>query len=514
MDGKNREQNPKITQEVQEPITEKPHISTIDTGNYDSQSNPNAVEFDTEAYRATIVATDSINAMTEQLKESFAALSAIKRSDPTTAETTRHCVEQNAEVLKDIAATIITTAQRALTGIRELVNSDTYKAIKESVSTISSFVTQYRAEMKSLVDTAQEIRDLAPFLEIEFAEMQKDPQFTDYTLPDLLEQGFDKNGSLTDSPFRQTIERAMQRRSDFKAAEGTIVDIEQAAKELPRILSNPTDLLNYPLNKPNSKVWNSLTGADVNGQLALDIITSKKGSKQEAIVYYGIRFDELETDLKITKQLTPFDKRCYIATAALYNGGNDVISATQIYKMMGNAGQPKTDQIQKINDSLTKMGAARVYIDNTKEVQVNRKYNHFKYDASLLPFERISAYINNTLCEAAIHLFREPPLITFARERGQITGLTRQLLESPISKTDANLRLEDYLLERISHMKNPKSKAPRKMLYSTIYNQCGIITKKQKQRAPEKIRRYLEHYKKCSFIIGYKEVADGITIQV
>ena len=253
----------------------------------------------------------------------------------------------------------------------------------------------------------------------------------------------------------------------------------------------------------NSKIWNLLAATDPNGQLSLDIVTSKKGSKQDAIVYYSISFDALETGVKITKQLTPFDKRVYIAAAALFNGGNRIISANQIYRMMGNRGNPNADDLQKINDSLTKMGAARVYLDNEQEVQVNKKYTRFKYDASLLPFERISAYINGQLVESAIHLFREPPLITFARERGQITGLTRQLLESPISKTDANLQLEDYLLERIGHMKSPKSKAPRKMLYSTIYERCGITTKKQKQRAPEKNRKPRE-FKTVSALSYYQ----------
>lgn len=285
-------------------------------------------------------------------------------------------------------------------------------------------------------------------------------------------------------------------------------------EELPRIIASQPGLISYPLDKPNSNIWNFLAAADPNGQLKLDIVTSKKGSKRDAIVYYGISFDELETGLRITKQLTPFDKRVYIAAAALFNGRNDTISATQIYKMMGNSGKPKKEQLQKINDSLTKMGAARVYLDNTQEVQVNKKYTHFKYDASLLPFERISAYINGQLVDSAIHLFREPPLITFARERGQITSLTRQLLESPISKTDANLQLEDYLLERIGHMKNPKSKAPRKMLYATIYERCGIKSRMQRSRAPEKIRRYLDHYKKCGWIQGYTEAADGVTIEL
>lgn len=202
------------------------------------------------------------------------------------------------------------------------------------------------------------------------------------------------------------------------------------------------------------------------------------------------------------KQLTPFDKRCCIAVAALFNAGNEIISATQVCRMMGNTGNPSKTALQKVNDSLTKMRAAHISIDNPK------------YEGALLPFERISAYINGKLTKSAIHILQEPPVISFARQRNQITTVSRQLLASPVSKTDANLRIDDYLLERIGHMKSGKGKTPRKMLFTTIYKQCAITTATQKHRAPEKIRRYLDHYKKCGWIKGYAEDADGITIRL
>lgn len=295
-----------------------------------------------------------------------------------------------------------------------------------------------------------------------------------------------------------------------------VVDAEQLeklTKELPRIIAQQAENLNYPLDKPNSKIWNLLTTADENGQLSFAIDTAKKGSGKEALIYYSIDFAALESlpELNITKQLTPFDKRVYIIAAALFNAGNEVITATQIYKADHDK-QPNDKDLKKINDSLTKMGAAHIFIDNKQEISINKKYPKFKYDASLLPFERMSAYINGQLAEAAIHLLREPPLITFARERKQITTIDRQLLLAPVSKTDANLRIEDYLIERISHMKSPHSRAPRKLLYATIFENCGITEKKQRQRAPEKIRRFLDYYIKCELIKGYAETKEGITI--
>ena len=282
-----------------------------------------------------------------------------------------------------------------------------------------------------------------------------------------------------------------------------------SVKRDPHIIAKQAEKLLYPLDKPNSKIWNMLSEADAHGQMMMNF---KTGKTKDVLVFYSINFDELDPALKISKKLTPYDKRVYIAAAALFNAGNEVITATQIFREMGNSSQPAPEQIQKIWDSLTKMRAAVIQLDNQKETETIKKYGAFKYDGQLLPFERISAYVNNTLTDAAIHLFREPPLVSFARQRNQVTTISRKLLESPISKTEANLQLEDYLLERIGHMKKPNSTTSRKMLYSTIFENCGIISRSQKSRAPEKIKRYLEWYKKEGWILGYEMQADGVKI--
>lgn len=287
------------------------------------------------------------------------------------------------------------------------------------------------------------------------------------------------------------------------------------AGEAPKVFASPTDTLSLPLDKVNSNIWRMISQQKENGQIGVDLeaVTSKKGSRKEAVVYAGISFDE-EDGMRITRQIDPYDKRVYIAVGGLFNGGNAIFSASQIYRAMGNDGQPSSADVQRINASLDKMGTARLYVDSTQETTVNKGYKSFKYDAPLLPFERMTAYIDNTLCEVAIHLFREPPLITFAKERKQITQIPRNLLTSPISKTNANLTLEDYLLDRIGRMKSPKSNANRKINLSTIFDKCRITTTKQKQRTPAKVKTYLEHYKKTGWIKGYTEDKEGFLIVV
>ena len=177
---------------------------------------------------------------------------------------------------------------------------------------------------------------------------------------------------------------------------------------------------------------------------------------------------------------------------------------------MGNTGKPAAYQLQKIQDSVTKMSGARVFVDNAQEVNVY-KYPRFKYDGPLLPIERATAIINGQIADAAIHIFREPPVMTFAKQRRQITTITVKALQSPISKTNGNLLIDDYLLERIAHAKNGRQ--PKKILYSKLYEAAQIKTPKQKQRAPEKIKTYLEHYKACGMISGYALLKDGIQLE-
>ena len=283
--------------------------------------------------------------------------------------------------------------------------------------------------------------------------------------------------------------------------------------------------IDYPIDKVNGNIWNLLAGAEKNGQLAIRFNMAKHNSGKNAFLIYSINFDNLPENISVSKKLTPFDKRVMISAAALFNAGNEIVSASQIYEKMGNTGRPSAKAVKKINDSILKMNSARIILDNTFEgageeaetETYNKRSVKTKYKGSLFPMELVEAYINNQFVESAIHLFREPPLVTFARDRHQITTVEPKLLQSPISKTDANLMIDDYLIDRISKMKRAKQKKKQvitKILFSTLFESCRINTKMQKSRAPEKIKAYLDYYKQCGFIAGYTMLEDGIEIKL
>lgn len=287
--------------------------------------------------------------------------------------------------------------------------------------------------------------------------------------------------------------------------------------KLPCVTVKEPDKYIYPLDKLNSVVWSFAEEITASAPFARNIRTSSKDSKDITIIKYAIDFVRLEKakDINITRRLTQYDKRVYTAVANLWLAGNEYISASQIFKEMGNLGRPQQTSIKKINDSMSKMHDAHVYIDNSDEIGKST-YDTFIYDDSLLPFARVSAMINGKLAEVAYRIYTEPPLMMFARGRGQIATIAPGALQTGRSQTNTQLTLEDYLLQRISHMKNDKSakhKVPRKILFSTLYEKCGLTDKKQKQRARDQIFDTLDHYKKQGFIQSYTKLTDEVTIR-
>jgi len=242
-------------------------------------------------------------------------------------------------------------------------------------------------------------------------------------------------------------------------------------------------------------------------------IDSKDG--RAVTITYSIDFDALE-DEGIIPELTPFDHRVYEAISSLWSHtGQEVFSLQDIHAAMGNSGKMSPTQRERLNNSLTKMSKAHIIIDNQEEASAYN-YDHFTYDAMLLPMERLTkGYVDGQITSGLIHVFREPPVTTFARGKRQITTHSLKLLQTPLSKTNTNISIEDYLREQISWMKNPQGrKRSNRILTSSIFEAAGITRRDQRSRKLKDIRKVLDHYKACGWINGYKENKEGFTIEL
>lgn len=283
---------------------------------------------------------------------------------------------------------------------------------------------------------------------------------------------------------------------------------DQTRQNAPRVVAKRTKETVYPLDKVSLTIWNDMDSDSLSEMI---IGTEKRGSQQEANILVNLNFDELETFFPAVKRLTAYDKRVYIAVGSLYRAGNRIVSATQIYHALGFGGVPSAASLKRLNDSLTKMGMIRLFLDNTQETIVNRGYPLFKYDAQLLPFERLSAYINGKYCDSAIHVLKTPPLLEFSEERKQIISLPMKVLGVPLNHTDSELLLENYFLDAVARIKS--SHRNRKVLFDTLFSACKSEGKKDRHNIRKKAEAILTHYVKVGFISGFDVTTDGYIIK-
>ncbi len=376
----------------------------------------------------------------------------------------------------------------------------------------ANYEEQYKAgDLSFLVDAPEGITDnppeLLPAIKRELEAYKKEKGLAELPLVSLL---FDTDKDTGRAILDLIIERAGGKPPISGSAEQ-----EQGAGAIENINSirgRRANSFNFPIDKPNSVIWGLLT-ENTHGQITYPLKAEPNGSKKEVNILYSIDFDVIESDVPIVKRLTQYDKRVYIAAGALWDAGNNIITIGQIYHAMGYTGTPGAADKEKIGKSFTKF-AARITINNDQEIKAGYNYPRFDYDGDLLPFERVREHdvINGQIIEETIHVFREPPLLSFARGRKQLTTYPLKVLQSPNSKTERNLAIEDYLLERIAKAK--RGTEPRKILLSTLYDHANITSRLQKSRAPQTIKNYLDHYKKCGEIKGYAIDKTSITLEL
>lgn len=264
--------------------------------------------------------------------------------------------------------------------------------------------------------------------------------------------------------------------------------------EQTKLITKKIQEIEYPLDKVNTKLWGLMPNKEATLKAESD------NSAEQANIYLMLEFENIK-GLSISRPLTFYDKKVFLSVCNLKEQGNDIVTVNQIYRAMGNKSNPNLADKEKILKSIEVMSAARVSIDNTEEAQLYPKYDKVNMRFNLLNTIVLKGYKNRHIIEDAIKI-EQSPLFIFSKNRNQITTAPIALLESPISQTEANLQLEDYLLRRIAQMKN-KAEISKTIKLETVYNNCDVTTSKQKARLPEKITRILDHYKKIQWIKGY-----------
>ena len=276
----------------------------------------------------------------------------------------------------------------------------------------------------------------------------------------------------------------------------------------PKISTSKLSDILYPIDKVNSELWNCFSIGENTPLKAESDKDSRKG--KQASIYVMLDFSELD-GVKISRPLTSFDKRVFIAISNKREAGQEILTFSQIYEAMGGISRPDKSIRDRIIESIETMSRAIVSIDTTEENKIYPRLDKIVWESQLLHIEKVKGYSRGQITDYAIRIIETPKLYLFAKQRNQITSAPLELFESPISKTEANLSLEDYIFPRIARMRN-STKISRTILIETVCQKCNINTKKQRQRLPGKIEKYLKHYVSVGWIKAYKLTDKSIEI--
>lgn len=455
--------------------------------------------------------------------------------DPDTGEidTDKLTAEQLAEIkeaIKPIAETFLEISP-GIKNIRDSVNriqeqiressgiekmQKAFETLSKSIATdeMRDLLRELRETRQPIYDLFDELDDLKIFIKAEL-ELKKEEYggltFDDilgYTPRELLEMKADP-----DSLFYKVLEAARKAK----------------AEALPVIDIHKTDKLNTPVDRVNFLAWNDFE--ETGGQMKFNLMSDrdKRDPEKQQLdisMIYSLSFAD-DPNIKMTKELQHYDRRLQQAIDTLYTtdaSENYIFLIGDIFRAMGGKGEPNSTQRNNINRSLTKQGTGRIYMNNKAEAR-NYDYPEIHYDGNILDFERIRVIYNGQEV-TAIRLLRRPVFMEFAEQRNQMTAVPLKVLQSGISQTNNHLRIEDYLLYRISHQKNEiaglrekqgkkytqnrqaqiRKKSKLVIKLERFHENAGTANKKKrdKDRAEETAERYLSHYKKCGYISDYK----------
>ena len=484
--------------------------------------NPDSPQFDLEAYKKAIEETGGFAVLADYLDKTLRdeygeTMERLREIGNIAANAAAHVMSKNDDVVAARLAGIMAALEEYLKAAQEA-----QKALEETRAHREAVAREQWPEFGNAPDN---IKLFAVFLVADFEAAEAEGlDLEGVTVAQIMQKGFtDEWEPIKESPYYELIQRVEDRALTAEAARRFWEEIRKenatgtTAEELQKVFAGDANKLPIPLDRVNQfELWgfNPWKDREAEGnQLVFEAWTINESAPAKVDFVYSVDFEALD-GLKLSQPFSQYDKRVYIACAGIYAAGGAITSIRQIHNAMGGEGNPAPNQRKKILESLDKMSLTQVKITNDKEVQAykenpalfTREPPQIQYKGNLISIESVTAIIKGKETDA-VHILREPPLISFAKARNEITTIKREVLESPQSKTEQVIAIQDYL---IHHIKRKDGAKKKRLAYSTICDNCGITSRTSRQNAPKKIKTELQHYKNTGFIEDFNEyLANG-----
>lgn len=247
---------------------------------------------------------------------------------------------------------------------------------------------------------------------------------------------------------------------------------------------------------PNTYLNNKFGEIMLNGKYKEKI--EKKGYTSEASITV---YKPDETFFK-WDEYSPFDKLVHDACCSLVESGQREFSRTEIWRMITGcydySENPSDDILSLIDASLWKLMTTAVVIKG----HISGK--SFEYKGALIGCSTYVEKYHGQITYDVVSVGNIPPLLNYAKLKKQIVTYPTLLLTLGNKNTALNTTIKHYILKQIEIFKNKKNyRSNPTILLETLFNECEIITKKQKYACRKSIVSLLNDLIKEKYIRGY-----------
>ena len=311
--------------------------------------------------------------------------------------------------------------------------------------------------------------------------------------------------------------------------------VAETVKLEPEVVSI-TSALPAKVYKTNDKISNSLP--NLMGQGPQDLRIEGRDSPVEITTRVTLSWESLQSISKDLQMLTEdqrfslFDRSVFDAVCSLFYSGTVYFTASTVFKTMtGKGPDAKVTESQRkaVTESIEKCRYCNITVDFSQESTYYPELKNINGDPAatasfsenLLNLRRMTIMVNGKKVEGW-KILSKPMLFAYSLTKKQIMSFSSRLLNSPVSKKEDIIVIQDYLLRRIQQMRRRKQlkRSDHIILMDTIYKVAEIpkeyslkVRQNKKRRLRDTIAEILKYWTEMEFIGGFEFLTQNREIQ-
>lgn len=278
------------------------------------------------------------------------------------------------------------------------------------------------------------------------------------------------------------------------------------------IVINESFKTNLPTEHQHNltKLFSKLTVAPVG-----EIFVTPFNSEKTLITY--AKLDYVCSGLTFDRKLDEVDKLILNSIYSFYRAGNVLFTSRNILQhIFGNvADHFQSKLVEVVEHYLDELKYMRISMDlkdkydNDASIKLNgEKYRPIALEENLLDVSILSMKsVKNSKIVKVYRINKLSPIFQYSEKLKQMTSWATNLMRVPVRKTLQNALLCNYLLVKISLIKNSSNHYKNNgILFQTIFDdlKLDVNTRDKKKNIRDSIRQMFDYWLKVGLIQAYK----------